>query len=209
MAHRGIDLVGLDAGTLRDMFIEMFCNSRTAVDNPLLNNTGRGGRRSFIVTDEGELDGSFGFWTEDEDDGAEGFLDAHEDIFYTYDEQNDSWFQRRFQGRRSRKAKGTDAVEKAAAEAVADGDSLNLAERRKATTRKTTVSLTTGRGKLKRRGGGRMAGLANRTQQTHSSHGIRNQHMSMQKVTSLKVKARKVRKVRRVKMVKTRKAVLM
>ena len=106
MAHRGIDLVGLDAGTLGDIFIEMFCNPRTAVDNPLLNNTGHGGRRSFIVMDEGELDGSFGCWAEDDDDGAEGFLDAHEDIFYIYDEQNDSWFQRRFQGRRSRKGKG-------------------------------------------------------------------------------------------------------
>ena len=103
MAHRGIDLVGLDAGTLRDIFIEMFRNPRTAVDNPLLNNTGHGGRRSFIVMDEGELDGSFGFWAEDENNGAEGFLDAHEDI---YDEQNDSWFQSRFQGQRSRKGKG-------------------------------------------------------------------------------------------------------
>ena len=107
MAHRGIDLVGLDAGTLRDIFIEMVCNPRTAVDNPLLNNTGHCGRRSFIVIDEGELDGSFGFWAEDEDDGAEGFLDGHEDIFYIYDEQNDSWFQRRFKGKgRDGKSRG-------------------------------------------------------------------------------------------------------
>ena len=61
MAHRGIDGVELDAGTLRDMFIEMFYNPRIAVDNPLLNNAGHGGRRSFIVIDEGELDGTFGF----------------------------------------------------------------------------------------------------------------------------------------------------
>ena len=33
-----------------------------------------------MVIYEGELDGSFGFWAEDEDDGAEGFLDAHKDI---------------------------------------------------------------------------------------------------------------------------------
>ena len=77
----------------------MFCNPRTAVDNPLLNNAGHRGRRSFIVIDEGEL-------AKDEDDGAEGFVDAHEDIFYIYDEQNESWFQRRFPGRRSRKGKG-------------------------------------------------------------------------------------------------------
>ena len=53
---------------------------------------------------EGELDGC-GFWAENEDDGAEGFLDAQEDVFYVYREQNESWFQRRFQGRRSRKGK--------------------------------------------------------------------------------------------------------
>ena len=90
MAHRGIDLVGLDAGTPRDIFIEMFCNPRTAVDDPLLNNAG------FIVIDEGELDGSCGFWAEDEDDGAGGFLDAREDVFYTYDEQDELWFRRHF-----------------------------------------------------------------------------------------------------------------
>ena len=42
-------------------------NSKTAVDNPLLNNAGHGGRSSFIVIDEGELDGSFGFWAENEE----------------------------------------------------------------------------------------------------------------------------------------------
>ena len=95
-AHRGIHLVGLDAGSLRDIFIEMSCNPRTAVDNPLLNNAGHARRRSFIVIDEGEL-------------GAEGFLDAHGNIFYiydVYDERHEAWFQRRFQGRRSGRGKG-------------------------------------------------------------------------------------------------------
>ena len=101
------------------------------------------------------------------------------------------------------KAREKGAAERAAAEAVAVGDSLNLAERRKAITRRTTVSLMTGRGKMKRPGGGKMAGLSSQKQQIHGNHGIRNQHMSMQTVTSPEVKARKVRKVRRVKMVKT------
>ena len=62
-AHRGIDLIGLDAGNyLRDISIEMFYNAKTAADNPHFNNAGHGGRRSFIVLDEGELDGSFGCW---------------------------------------------------------------------------------------------------------------------------------------------------
>ncbi|CAE7453065.1 unnamed protein product, partial [Symbiodinium pilosum] len=169
MAHRGIDLVGLDAGTLRDMFIEMFCNSRTVVDNPLLNNTGHGGARSFIVIDEGELDGSFGFWAEDEDDGAEGFLDAHEDTFHFTMNKTIHGSSVALKAEDQEKAKGKDAVERAAAEAVGSGDSLNLAERKRATTRRTTVSLTTGRGRLKRPGGGKMAGQVSQTQQTHGA----------------------------------------
>ena len=57
-----------------------------------------------------------------------------------------------------------------------------------------------------------MAGQTSQMQQIQGSRGIRNQHMSTQKVTGPKVKARnvrKVRKVRRVRMVKTRKAVPM
>ena len=119
---------------------------------------------------------------------ASGFLDAHKDTFYIYDEQNESWFQRRFQGRRLNKGEGKgrgDAVEKAAAEAVAEEDSSSLAERRRVTTRKTTVSLKTGPGKLNNPGGGKMVGpvgQTSQTQQIHGNHGIRNQCMSMQRI---------------------------
>ena len=51
----------------------------------------------------GYLDGSEGYWVEDEDDGAEGFLEADEDAFWIYDKENYSWFQRRFQGRRMKR----------------------------------------------------------------------------------------------------------
>ena len=47
---------------------------------------GAGGRRSFFVLDEGELDGTYGSWAEDEEDGIEGFLDALDDVFWVYDE---------------------------------------------------------------------------------------------------------------------------
>ena len=72
------------------MFFEKFCNPKIATDNPLLNNACHGGRRSYIMIDEGEFDGYFCFWAEVEDDGAEGFLDAHEDASCIYDEQNES-----------------------------------------------------------------------------------------------------------------------
>ena len=61
---------------------------------------------AFFVIDDAELDGSFGYWAEDEDDRAEGLLDAREDVFYSHGENNESCLQHRFQGRRSRKGKG-------------------------------------------------------------------------------------------------------
>ena len=39
----------------REVFIELFCTVRTAVDNPMMNPSGSGGRRAFLVLDEGEL----------------------------------------------------------------------------------------------------------------------------------------------------------
>ena len=106
MTHRGRVLQQYTTTELRTVFIEMFCATKTSVDNPLMQPTGAGGRRSFLVLDEGELDGTYGYWAEDEEDGTEGFLDALDDVFWVYDEQNFSWFQKRFQGRRARKGKG-------------------------------------------------------------------------------------------------------
>ena len=86
--------------------LKCFCTVKTAVDNPMMNPSGSGGRRTFLVFDEGDLQGSFGYWAEDDEDGAERFLDALEDVFWIWDDTDYSWFQRRFQGRRTRKGKG-------------------------------------------------------------------------------------------------------
>ena len=43
---------------------------------------------------------------EDEEDGAEGFLDALEDVFWIWDDNDCSWFQRRFQGKGKKGKKG-------------------------------------------------------------------------------------------------------
>ena len=106
MTHRNRTMDQYRVGELRETFIEMFCTVKTAVDNPMMNPSGSGGRRAFLVIEEGDLDGSFGYWAEDEEDGAEGFLDALEDVFWIWDDKDYSWFQRRFQGRRTRKGKG-------------------------------------------------------------------------------------------------------
>ena len=68
--------------------------------------SGIGQRRSFLVLAEGELEGTDGYWAEDDEDGAEGFLDALEDVFCVYDDAEFAWYQRRFQGRQTRRSKG-------------------------------------------------------------------------------------------------------
>ena len=106
MTHRGRTLEQYNIQELRDLFLEMFCTTKTAVDNPLMQPSGMAQRRSFLVLDEGDLEGIDGYWAEDEEDGAEGFLDALEDVFWVYDDANFTWYQRRFQGKQIRRGKG-------------------------------------------------------------------------------------------------------
>ncbi|CAE7673933.1 unnamed protein product, partial [Symbiodinium microadriaticum] len=87
------------------VYLEIFCTTKTSVDNPLLAPSGHGGRKTFLVIDEGYLDNQEGYWVEDEEDGTEGFLEADDDAFWVYDEDNYTWFQRRFQGKKG-KGKG-------------------------------------------------------------------------------------------------------
>jgi len=88
MTHRNRTIDQYRVGELRETFIEMFCTVKTAVDNPMMNPSGAGGRRAFLVFEEGDLDGNFGSWAEDEEDGAEGFLDALEDVFWIWDDND-------------------------------------------------------------------------------------------------------------------------
>ena len=77
MTHRNRTMDQYRVNELRETFIEMFCTLKTAVDNPTMKPmkpSGSGGRRAFLVLEEGDLDGSFGYWAEDVEDGAEGFL---------------------------------------------------------------------------------------------------------------------------------------
>ena len=106
MTHRGRTLDQYNIQELRDLFLEMLCATKTAVDNPMMQPSGMAQRRSFLVLDEGELEGTDGYWAEDEEDGAEGFLDALEDVFWVYDNADYTWYQRRFQGRQTRRGKG-------------------------------------------------------------------------------------------------------
>ena len=94
ITHSGRTLAQYNVQELRDLFLEMFCTTCTAVDNPMAQ------RSSFLVMDEGEIDGTTSYWAEDEDDG--GFL--HDDTEYT-------WYQRRFQGRKTRREEKAEVAE--------------------------------------------------------------------------------------------------
>ncbi|OLQ02455.1 hypothetical protein AK812_SmicGene14698 [Symbiodinium microadriaticum] len=100
MAHRNRVLADYRLSELREVYLEIFCTTKTSVDNPLLAPSGHGGLKTFLVIQEGYLDNQEGYWVEVEEDGAEGFLEADEDAFWVYDEENYTWFQRRFQGRK-------------------------------------------------------------------------------------------------------------
>ena len=91
MTHRGRTLDQYNVQELRDLFLEMFCTTKTAVDNPMMQPSGIGQRRSFLVLEEGELEGNDGYWAEDDEEGAEGFLDALEDVFWVYDDADYTW----------------------------------------------------------------------------------------------------------------------
>ena len=105
MTHRNRTVDQYRVTELRETFIEMFCTVKTAVDNPIMNPSGSGGRRAFLALEEGDLDGSFGYWAEVEEDGAEGFLDALEDVFWIWDDNDYSWFERRRKGKKNKKRK--------------------------------------------------------------------------------------------------------
>ena len=106
MAHRNRPVADYRIQELREVYLEVFCTTRTSVENPLLAPSGHAGRKTFLVLDEGYLDTYEGFWVEDEEDGAEGFLELDEDTFWVFDDDSAAWFQRRFQGRKMRRGKG-------------------------------------------------------------------------------------------------------
>ena len=79
MAHPNRPLADYRIEELREVYLEVFCTTRTSVENPLLAPSGNAGRKSFLIIEEGYLDQHEGFWVEDEDDGGEGFLELDED----------------------------------------------------------------------------------------------------------------------------------
>ena len=61
MTHRGRTLAQYNVQELRRLFMEMFCTTKTAVDNPMMQPSGMAQRRSFLLLEESEIDGTAAF----------------------------------------------------------------------------------------------------------------------------------------------------
>ena len=94
-------------GQVTDYFFQVICSQQTHLENPSLRKpVHQRGYRSFsILEDYGECDGHYGFWAQDDEDGAEGVLSAEKDKFLIWDSDNQAWAIRRFRGRRMRKGR--------------------------------------------------------------------------------------------------------
>ncbi|OLP96475.1 hypothetical protein AK812_SmicGene21275 [Symbiodinium microadriaticum] len=70
----------------RQVLTSLMAHRNRVLADYRMNELRHGGRKTFLVIEEGYLDNQEGYWVEDEEDGAEGFLEADEDTFWVYDE---------------------------------------------------------------------------------------------------------------------------
>ena len=101
---RGRNVQNYTFEAVREVFVELFCAPKSSLDNPNLRASGVEGRqRNFCVIDSGELDGSSGYWVEDDDSCEAGFIPEFEDVFWVFDDQQECWASHHFKGRHMRK----------------------------------------------------------------------------------------------------------
>ena len=101
LAMRGISIEAYTFDIIREVFLELFCNPKSSLENPNLRTAGTS--RSFCVIEDGDMDGVTGFWAEDEETGEVGFLPDLEDVFWVYDDNTFAWNSSHFRGRRLRR----------------------------------------------------------------------------------------------------------
>ena len=89
------------------LWTDLFCSTQTSTEDPSIRKRSehRGARTYCIIEELGECDGSYGYWAQDDEDGAEGFLDEIEDEFWIFDDEYNCWAARQFKGRRLRRGK--------------------------------------------------------------------------------------------------------
>jgi len=86
---------------VRETLIELFVMAKTTLDNPNLRTVGNA--RSFFIIEDGDMWNESGHWVEDDETGELGFLPESQDIFWVFDDANEAWQSRHFQGRSLRR----------------------------------------------------------------------------------------------------------
>ena len=114
MSLRQIDMAQYTYLQVKQLFMELFCTTRTGIADPTIRHVKRS---TFLVIEEGEYDGETGYWVAEEETGDEGFVSLYiEDEFWVLSAKGGynkrRVFSRRFkQGKgKAKEAKGNDLV---------------------------------------------------------------------------------------------------
>ena len=99
---KGIEIPKLQPETVKQVFTDLFCVPTSSLENPMYKSTASAAR-SYCILDQGELEGQFGYWVEDDQTLEVGLLQDTDDVFWLWDEPNSCWAARRFKGRRMRR----------------------------------------------------------------------------------------------------------
>ena len=80
MSLRQIEMNQYTYLQVKQLFMELFCTTRTGIADPTIRHTKRS---TFLVSEEGECDGEQGYWVVEEETGEEGFVSLFsEDDFW-------------------------------------------------------------------------------------------------------------------------------
>ena len=74
MSLRQIDMAQYTYLQVKQLFMELFCTTRTGIADPTIRHVKRS---TFLVIEEGENDGETGYWVAEEETGDEGFVSLY------------------------------------------------------------------------------------------------------------------------------------
>ena len=103
MSLRQIDMAQYTYLQVKQLFMELFCTTRTGIADPTIRHVKRS---TFLVIEEGEYDGETGYWVAEEETGDEGFVSLYiEDEFWVLSARG-GYNKRRVFSRRFKQGKG-------------------------------------------------------------------------------------------------------
>ena len=103
MSLRQIDMAQYTYLQVKQLFMELFCTTRTGIADPTIHHVKRS---TFLVIHEGEYEGETGYWVAEEETGYEGFVSLYiEDEFWVLSAKG-GYQKRRIFNRRFKQGKG-------------------------------------------------------------------------------------------------------